>query len=538
MTKDKANININLSHEELTELRQRITQSNLKEGDVKLVLSFIEAIITLKTLLAKRRFAILTWLRKIFGLKTEKLKRNPEESDAKDAPKPGGRRGRNGRDDYPGAKKTFVKHESCKAGDPCPECQQGLLRTAEPAVDYDWQGHSPLTLEIFILERFICHICKTSFTAASPVAATAKTVDDSLDEEKVGRCDRNARANAMVASLRFWYGVPHYRLAKIQGAVGIGLPVASQYRMLLQVFSAGLHVYMYLICKAAEGALIYADDTGIKILDWLAGKGPPTSRGTPRKQAHTSAIISQSASGASIVLYLTGELEAGKNLTDILRRRDPSLGAPLYMCDGLAANKVASDCKVIPLHCLDHARRAFFDLRSIYKKDCEYVLQELKLVYKADREAKEQAMDAKARLLHHQNMSRPVMKRLGEWMVLKLESGAVEENSDLGKAIAYCLKRWSALNEFHCLEGVPLSNANCERAIKAIITHRKNSLFYKTENGAFVGDVIQSLIATCAEANVNAFEYLEWLQVNKSAVAASPDAFAPWCYSDSHSKAN
>lgn len=527
---DKSAININLSAEELAGLKQRIQQRTLSTSDVDVVLSFIEAIVTLKTLLAKRRFAILSWLRKIFGLKTEKVKREDYASVSEEKPKGNGRRGRNGRDDYPGAKKTFIKHESCKAGDECPECKQGKLRQAEPAVDYDWQGHSPITLHVFLLERFVCHICKMTFTATSPVATTAKTVDDSKDLTKVGRCDRNARANAIVAILRFWFGVAHYRLAKIQGAMGIGLPVASQYRMVKQVYSPALSVYEHLICQAAEGALFYADDTAIKILDWLAGKGPPTLKNTPRKRAQTSAIISRSADGRSIVLYLTGALEAGKNLTDILRRRDPDLGAPLYMCDGLAANAVAGDCPVIALHCLDHARRAFFDLRATYSQACDYVLSELALIYKADKEAKAASMDAKTRLLYHQKHSRHVMERLGRWMVTQLQTEAVEENSDLGKAINYCLKRWTAFNEFHHIEGVPLSNADCERAIKSVITHRKNSLFYKTENGAHVGDVIQSLIATCEQASVNCFEYLEWLQINKSAVLAHPERFAPWCH--------
>ena len=111
-----------------------------------------------------------------------------------------------------------------------------------------------------------------------------------------------------------------------------------------------------------------------------------------------------------------------------------------------------------------------------------------------------------------------------------LASKEVEENEELGKAIKYVLKRWTELNEFHHIAGVPLSNAECERAIKAIIRHRKNSLAYKTENGAHVGDVIQSLIATCEYVQVNIFEYLAWIQANKSAVIAEPARYTPWAY--------
>ena len=163
--------------------------------------------------------------------------------------------------------------------------------------------------------------CKSTFTAKSPVSETAHTVDDSTDEEKAGRCDRNAMANATVAMLRYWYGVAHYRLAKIQGSIGMGLPVATQYKMAQQVFSAGLPVYEYLIEEAAQGALFFADDTGIKILDWLAGKGPPTkTTKTPRKSAKTTAVVSRSVEGRTIVLYLTGGSEAGDKMSDVLRQ--------------------------------------------------------------------------------------------------------------------------------------------------------------------------------------------------------------------------
>jgi len=37
----------------------------------------------------------------------------------------------------------------------------------------------------------------------------------------------------------------------------------------------------------------------------------------------------------------------------------------------------------------------------------------------------------------------------------------------------------------------------CERALKKAILHRKNALFYKTSNGARVGDLFMSLIYTC-----------------------------------------
>lgn len=521
---------ISLSQEELSQLKERIRRSDLNSEDIQTLLNLVKLIETLKTLLTKRKLSLLLWLRRIFGIKTEKFhKKDSADHKAKEENSKSGRRGRNGRDDYPGAEKTPVDHPDLKPGDPCPECKTGKLKdTHEPAVDYDWKGQAPLTVHIYLLQRLICHICKTSFTAPSPVAETAKTVDDSQDEIKVTRCDRNAGANSMVAMLRFLYGVPHYRLAKIQGKMGMGLAVGTQYRMLQQVSAAGEAVFEVLTYLAAQGSLLMADDTIMKILDWMRGQGPPNQKtGQPKKTAQTSVIISKSAEGPPITLYLTGQNQAGANMKALLGLRKPSQESPVYMCDALAANN-PGEYVTIQVHCLDHGRRQFWDIKSSFPKPCEHVIQELQKVYHADKIAKERGLTPEERLKWHQEKSQPVMDNLGRWMVDQMESGKAEENSDLGRAMQYWLKRWTELTEFLHTPGVPLSNAESERAIKAVITHRKNSLFYKTENGAHVGDVIQSLMATCEGCGANVFEYLTFLQENKSKVAQNPENFLPW----------
>ena len=58
------------------------------------------------------------------------------------------------------------------------------------------------------------------------------------------------------------------------------------------------------------------------------------------------------------------------------------------------------------------------------------------------------------------------------------------------------------------MPGAPLDNNICERALKKAILHRKNALFYKTENGARVGDLFMSLIHTAELNDVNPFDYL------------------------------
>ena len=80
------------------------------------------------------------------------------------------------------------------------------------------------------------------------------------------------------------------------------------------------------------------------------------------------------------------------------------------------------------------------------------------------------------------------------------------------------------------MPGAPLDNNVVERALKKAILHRKNSLFYKTERGAEVGDVHMTLIHTCELCGANPSDYLTELQRHAAAVAAAPAEWLPWNY--------
>jgi hypothetical protein len=75
-----------------------------------------------------------------------------------------------------------------------------------------------------------------------------------------------------------------------------------------------------------------------------------------------------------------------------------------------------------------------------------------------------------------------------------------------------------------------LDNNECERTLKQFILMRKNSLFFKTEHGATVGDMLASLIQTCRLNGVNAWGYLVWIIRNKRDARRNPHRYLPWNY--------
>jgi hypothetical protein len=249
-----------------------------------------------------------------------------------------------------------------------------------------------------------------------------------------------------------------------------------------------------------------------------------------RKGVFTSGIVSRK-DGRDIALFFTGKKHAGENLADVLRRRAADLGAPIQMCDALMRN-LPEELKVILANCLAHSRRRFVDVVECFPEECRYVLETLAGVYRFDAVAKEQAMSPQERLRFHQENSAPLMADLDRWLVDQIEGLKVEPNSGLGEAIEYAIEHWEKLTRFLHVPGAPLDNTIVERALKKSILRRKNSLFFRTQNGARVGDVFTSLIHTCQLSGVDPFHYLTELQKHTEALEANPSEWMPWNYKE------
>ena len=213
----------------------------------------------------------------------------------------------------------------------------------------------------------------------------------------------------------------------------------------------------------------------------------------------------------------------------VLKHRSAELAAPIQMCDALSRN-LPKELKTIVANCLAHARRRFVDVYDHFPEECRTVLVALQVVYRNDAIAKRNGLSAAARLRFHQTESGPAMTELKSWLQRQFDEKQVEPNSSLGGAINYLLNHWEKLTLFLRQAGAPLDNNICERALKKAIIHRKNSLFYKTQNGARIGDMYMSLIHTCELNRVNPFDYLSTLLSHPAEVAASPERFLPWTY--------
>ena len=132
-----------------------------------------------------------------------------------------------------------------------------------------------------------------------------------------------------------------YELEKL-----IPLPASTQWGVMKETAEQLEPALEELIRQAAQGEVVYNDDTGMKVLALPAPDRPE------RTGVFTSGIIS-TREGQRMALFFTGQGHAGENLSAVLARRAADLAPPMQMCDALSRN-LPKTLEVILGHCLAH----------------------------------------------------------------------------------------------------------------------------------------------------------------------------------------
>lgn len=536
---------VDIEQKDLNSLLTRVSSSNLEDSDKKLLLNVVQCYVWVQASLQEAKMSIAR-LRSLFGFgKTEKRKKSKDAEEKEDSESDSGDdddqssppesetkseesssptvkvkakakakgHGRMGFDAYTGAEVIWWQHELLKSGDKCPELCGGSLYTVNPQNVIRITGHSLASAKRHELERLRCSLCGKTYTAHLPGG--------------MRKYDEHIKAHLAIA--KNYCGLPFYRMQMMQNMVGVPLPDATQWDLVESLADEIYPVYYALEELAAQGDLIYHDDTTVRILE-LIKENKRLTDPKDRTGMYTTGVITE-FDQHPISIFQSGRKHSGENMQQLLAKRSPERQTPLRMCDALSSN-ISVEFITILLHCLSHARRKFYEIEDFFPGDCGYVLEALGKIYHHDAIAKEQNMNAEERLAYHQEHSDSIMTKLHSFMTAQLADKKVEENSSLGKAMNYMLKRWERFTGFLCIVGAPLDNNIVERALKVAIRSRKNSLFYKNEYSAFVGNMFTSLIHTCVLNNKNPVEYLVALQKNAKALRKNPRAWLPWNYEE------
>ena len=322
--------------------------------------------------------------------------------------------------------------------------------------------------------------------------------------------------------------------------LGVPVPEATQWDEIEAVGDCADKVCAQMEREAAQGELIFQDDTAVRIVSLRkenrerVAQAHAQGLSTPRERTgmHTTALAVKVGEHTAI-LYYASRRHAGENLPGLLDKRAAGLAKPLAMSDALLSNEVADASRLIRCPCLAHGRRKCSDLEEVFPHECQVVLAVIRQGFDHDEQARQDQRSPAARLAYHQAQSQPLLDALKHWLDQQRDDRLVEPNSALGKAIGSRRTHWQTLTRFLSVKGAPIDNNLAERVLKLCIRQRKNSLFYKSPHSAYIASVLTSLMATCLYGGVNAVESLVALQENRPEVFADPGAWLPWTYQES-----
>ncbi|WP_455377890.1 IS66 family transposase [Petrachloros mirabilis] len=155
--------------------------------------------------------------------------------------------------------------------------------------------------------------------------------------------------------------------------------------------------------------------------------------------------------------------------------------------------------------CHAHARRKFD-----YALDTDPVRAARLLVlwgnlYDIERNAKEQDSSSAQLLEVRQKEAKLILAEIKT--VLDKYKDQVLPKSPIGKAIAYSLNQWEALNRYVDDPMLEIDNNVSERTLRMVVIGRKNYMFAGSEAGAWRAAIIYSLVASCKLNGIDPFGY-------------------------------
>jgi transposase len=190
--------------------------------------------------------------------------------------------------------------------------------------------------------------------------------------------------------------------------VGVPVPDATQWEQIETVGDCRYVVFVSREPLAAQGELIYQDDTSVRMLTLLeenqemhaqaAALG--FSRAKERTGMFTTAFVVK-VGERTICLYDSGRAHAGETLAALLEQREAERGKPVVMSDALSRHEV-EETSVMRCHCLAHGRRQCSDIEEVFPVECRVVIDVLKQVCDHDDAARDQQRSPPARFVYHQ----------------------------------------------------------------------------------------------------------------------------------------
>ena len=149
----------------------------------------------------------------------------------------------------------------------------------------------------------------------------------------------------MIALLKYGCGLPFHRIQRLEQALAIPLPATTQWDVVAAAAPSLAPAVEELARQAAQGTVLYNDDTTARILKFTAearAEALPPGAKAERTGVFTSGVVAETVNGP-IALFKTGPCHAGEHLAEVLdQRAGPRTTDPDVRCPGAQSTRRAS----------------------------------------------------------------------------------------------------------------------------------------------------------------------------------------------------
>jgi transposase len=313
--------------------------------------------------------------------------------------------------------------------------------------------------------------------------------------------------------------LPLYRLEDVFARSGVELSRSTLCRWAMQAAAILEPVYQMMVERIRSSDSIHTDDTPVPVLDASLPK---------TRTARFWVYCGDWRNPFMVYDYTTSRTRDGP--VEFLKTFEGYLHADAFAgYDGIYA---AGSVKQVL--CWAHARRKFYDARSVQPEVAHIALAYIARLYRIERDAKELIgpdglQSERAWLVWHQQRlglrqqhSLPLLSEFHQW--LEATEQTVLPKSPFGQALQYVLPRWDGLVRY-CENGaLSIDNNLSERMVRPVAIGRKNYLFMGSDNGGKIAAVLYSIMASAKANQVEPFAYVRDLLSQLS--GCSPPAVA------------
>jgi transposase len=294
--------------------------------------------------------------------------------------------------------------------------------------------------------------------------------------------------------------LPLYRLEDVFARSGVELSRSTLCRWALQAAAILEPVYQAMVERVRSSESIHTDDTPVPVLDASLPK---------TRTARLWVYCGDWRNPYTVYDYTTSRRRDGP--VEFLKGFEGYLHADAFAgYDGIYA---AGNVKQVL--CWAHARRKFYDARTVQPEFAHVALAYIARLYRIERDAKKiisaDGLDSepewlashRQRLDLRQQQSLPLLGEFRQW--LQVTDQSVLPKSPIGQALQYVLPRWDGLVRY-CENGaLSIHNNLSERMVRPVAIGRKNYLFLRSDNGGKAAAVLYSIMASARANQVEPF---------------------------------